>query len=368
MIKRTFLWLLVVLGVVCAGAPTAWAAIPEEPLETLEKALPSETQKLLSDVDPLSGNSWSDGMTAILSAGRERTEMLLRQVIGSGAALLVIVMLCNGARLLYGGEQDARVLRCTVMTGALAITVLSAGNVDEMIGLGAETIHIMDDFSKTLLPLLGMACAASGGAAAAAVREMITTLFVDFLVTFIDRFLVPLVYIYIGAIAAHAVLQHHSLQAIAKGIRKAVVWSLTGVVAVFTGYLAVSGVISGTADAAALRAAKFAISGAVPVVGSVLSEAASTLLLGASAMKNAIGLFGTLAIFAVCMLPFLQIGMQYLLYKVTAFFAELFDQAGLAPFISDIGGAFGLILGMAGACALLLLISLIVSISVVVPL
>ena len=162
-------------------------------------------------------------------------------------------------------------------------------------------------------------------------------------------------------------LQQQSLQSIAKGIRKFIVWGLTILLSAFTAYLTLSSVISGTADAAALRVAKFAISGAVPVVGGILSNAASTILVGASILKNTIGIFGTLAVFALCITPFIQIGIQYLLYKAAAFFAEMIDQTGLARLMDEIGGAFGMILGMTGACALLLIISLIMSISAVVP-
>ena len=45
----------------------------------------------------------------------------------------------------------------------------------------------------------------------------------------------------------------------------------------------------------------------------------------------------------------------------------MIDQTGLARLMDEIGGAFGMILGMTGACALLLIISLIMSISAVVP-
>ncbi len=69
----------------------------------------------------------------------------------------------------------------------------------------------------------------------------------------------------------------------------------------------------------------------------------------------------------LCLTPFLQIGMQYLMYKVTAFLAELVDETVLSRFMGEIGGAFGMILGMTGACALLLIISMITSISAVMP-
>lgn len=346
--------------------PAAWGIGEKEALQELDRALPYEAREILGTFDPLDGG-WETGLAALAEKGRQEAGKLLRRALGGGAALLLIVLLCDGAKLLYFREKDSQLLQCVTLTGALAVVLLSAGGISEMIGLGAETIHTMNDFSKTLLPLLGAACAASGSVTAAAVREVGTTLFADILLTCIDQLLLPLVYIYIGAITANAVLHEHSLQKIAQCIKKGITWMLTILLTVFTAYLTISGAVSGTADAAALKVAKFAISGAVPVVGGILSDAASTVLVGAAVLKNAIGIFGTLAVFALCLVPFLQIGIQYLVYKAAAFLAEVVDQAGLSALIGEIGGAFGMVLGMTGACALLLIISMITSISAVMP-
>ena len=74
-----------------------------------------------------------------------------------------------------------------------------------------------------------------------------------------------------------------------------------------------------------------------------------------------------LAILAACAYPFLQLGVQYLLYKLTAYLASVVGAPGLCKLIDGLGGAFGLILGMTGGCALLLLISVLASVGAVMP-
>ena len=70
---------------------------------------------------------------------------------------------------------------------------------------------------------------------------------------------------------------------------------------------------------------------------------------------------------ATCLTPFLRMAMQYLLYKVTAFLAGTAGSGVLVELIQALGSAFGLVLGMVGACAVLLLISITSSVSVVIP-
>ena len=93
----------------------------------------------------------------------------------------------------------------------------------------------------------------------------------------------------------------------------------------------------------------------------------ATGLAGAGVLKGAIGIFGMLAVLSICLTPFLQMVVQYLLYKLAAFLAGTITEGPLAGLIDALGTAFGLMLGMTGSCALLLLISITSSVSAVLP-
>ena len=108
-------------------------------------------------------------------------------------------------------------------------------------------------------------------------------------------------------------------------------WALGGSLAAFTLYLTLTGAVSGAADQAAVRAAKAVLSGTVPVVGGILSDAAETLLAGAGVLRGGIGIFGTLGVLAICAYPFLHLGIQYLLYRGAGFLAEAAGGGPLPP-------------------------------------
>ena len=200
------------------------------------------------------------------------------------------------------------------------------------------------------------------------VNLKVSTIFlVDLLLTLIEGFLMPMVYLYIGALTAACCMPENRLGAIAEGLKKALTWVLTTSLLLFTIYLSIVKVISGAADGTSVKLTKAAISGVVPVVGGIIADAAETVLAGAGMLKNTIGMFGVLAMFAVCVYPFLQLGIQYLLYKVTAFLAAAVGAPGICKLIDGLGSAFGLVLGMTGACAVLLLVSVLSLIAAVVP-
>ena len=121
--------------------------------------------------------------------------------------------------------------------------------------------------------------------------------------------------------------------------------------------MGITGVISGTTDAATLKAAKLTISGVVPVVGGILSDASEAVLVSAGLVRNAAGIYGIFAILAIFLTPFLRIGCHYLLLKLTGTLCAVFGVKRCTDLIGDFTTAMGLLLAMTGSVCLLQLIS-----------
>lgn len=352
---------LVLLAIVLA-VPVSAAEVPED----LRKALPEEAAELLEGIDPSDGTGFSEGIGRILDGLSGRFGGVLRRQIRNVAAILLAVILCAAVESLYQGAGGGSPQYLS-MAGALSAAALTAGDLDALIGLGSETIAGLSLFGKALLPTLAAATAASGAITTAAFQQVTTVFLVNLLLQLIEGLLIPMVYLYIGVLTAGACMEEDHLTAIAEGLKKLLVWVLSTVLLLFTIYLSVARVISGAVDGAAVKITKAAISGVVPVVGGIIADAAETVLAGAGLLKNTIGIFGMLGILAACIYPFLQLGVQYLLYKLTAFLASAVGAKSLCKLIDGLGGAFGLVLGMTGACALLLLVSVLSAVAAVIP-
>ena len=103
----------------------------------------------------------------------------------------------------------------------------------------------------------------------------------------------------------------------------------------------------------------------LPVVGSIIADASESVLAGASILRNAIGIFGLLAVLGTCLLPFLRLGANYLLYKAAAGLSAAVADSRITRLVNAISAAFGMMLGLVGATALMLFISIISVIKVV---
>ncbi len=281
--------------------------------------------------------------------------------LSTALKLLAVALLCAVVKTV-GPET-----RAAALAGALAVTALTMTDMAVMIGLGRDTIGKMDAFARFLLPAVAALTAATGGFTAAAARQGATMLFSQLLITAMDRLLIPMVYAYVGVSCAAAAVENPGLGKLAGLIKGAVTSLLTAFLVAFVGYLTASGAIAGSVDASAVKAAKLAISRAIPVVGSILADASESVLAGAGVLRGTVGAVGLLVVLAICLTPFLRLALQYLAYKLTAALCATVVQSRLSGLIDAIGGAFGLTLGMTGAAALVLLVSLVSAISAVTP-
>ena len=311
------------------------------------------------------GTGLEEGLSNLFADALHQLGGLFRAGLSTALKLMAVILLCGLAEGMRPEGQEGG-LQAVTIAGALAITALTMTDMATMIGLGRETMDKMEGFSSILLPVVAVLTAATGSVTGAAVRQGVTMLFSQLLLVAMDYLLIPLVYAYVAVSCAHAALGNPGLQRLAGLLKGTVNFILTALLLVFVGYLTASGAIAGSADAAAVKAAKLAISRAIPVVGGILADASETVLAGAGALRGTVGAAGLVVVLAICITPFLRLALQYLIYKGTAALCATVAQPRLSQLVDAIGSAFGLVLGMTGAAALILLVSLVSAVTVVV--
>ena len=240
-------------------------------------------------------------------------------------------------------------------TAAIAGVFLSAAGA--LIELGAETVTQISEYGKLLLPVMTAALAAQGGVTASTALYTVTAMFDALLSSMISNVLLPLLYLFLAVCVAYGAVGESVLQKIRDGMKWLMIWLLKTILYVFTGFIGITGVVSGPTDAATLKAAKLTISGFVPIVGGILSDASEAVLVSAGLVKNAVGLYGLFAILAIWIGPFLRIGAHYLLLRFTVMVCSILGNKRITELIQDLAAAMGFLLAMTGSVCLMLLIS-----------
>ncbi len=243
------------------------------------------------------------------------------------------------------------------LVGTVSVSLLFLKSSNTLIQLGVAAISELVEYGKLLLPVMTAAMAAQGGTATSAALNIGTAFFNSILGTLISAILIPMLYTYICLCIAHHAIGVPILKNLHDFLKWLLTWSLKILLYIFMAYMGITNVVSGSVDAATMRAAKLTISGFVPVVGNILSDASEAIIVSAGVMKNTVGVYGVLVLIALFASPFLKIGSQYLLMKFTSAVSNILGNKKLSDLIKDFSGAMGLLLAMTGTVCLLLLIS-----------
>lgn len=308
--------------------------------DSVQEYLPSETTNFGEDL-------WYIIKKAIRSIRPELAEAGVLCVCLIGVCLIVSIV--RGYTKLSTATSE--------LVGTISVGLVLLQPTGTFIRLGVETVMKLCEYGKLLLPAMTTALAAEGGVTTATSLYVGTVFLNTFLSTAISKIIIPMVYIYLALSVASCAVGGDILKNIQSFAMWLMSWSLKIMLYIFTGYIGITGVVSGTVDASSLKAAKLALSGCVPVVGSVISDASETILVSAGIMKNAAGVYGVLTMIALCIIPFLRIGVQYILLKLTSAVCSVFGTKSPVKLIGNFTGAMGILLAMTGSVCLLHLVS-----------
>lgn len=338
MIKRITIICFIIL-IMCRPVFAAEIQPPTAPI-TVQEIMPEEQ------------NSFAEGLLWVAKQAIKSAYPSLTEAIKLCSCIIAIIMLVSIVNMIPGASQLA-----INLSGVLAISILLLNPSKTLIHLGIDTVKQLQEYSKLFLPVMTTALAMQGGSAGAAALYAGTAFFNTVLGTAISSLVVPLIYVYLCLCIACSAFADTSLDKLKGFVKWLITWMLKIVLYVFTGYMSITGVVSGTTDAAALKAAKLTISGVVPVVGNILSDASEAVLVSAGVMKQAAGVYGLWVFIALWISPFIKIGIQYILLKLTASVCDVFGNKQVVKLVHDFSDSLAMVVAMSGTVCLLSLIS-----------
>ena len=322
--------------------------IPVRGLDYTAPSAPDSAEELM----PAEIESFGEGLWQVVSAAIAKMQPSIVNACRTCICLIAVVLLVG---IVQGiSDRNKGVIELVAALGIAGILLYETGS---LIQLSAETVTELSEYGKMLLPVMTAALAAQGGAATSAALYSGTAAFNALLCSAVSGVLIPVCYCYLVLGVANGAIGNEILKKLKDFVKWLATWFLKIVLYAFTGYMGITGVVSGTTDAAALKVTKMAISGMVPVVGGLMADASESVLVSARVLKNAAGVYGIIALLAVWISPFLNIGTQYLLLKGTGALCASFGSKHPAGLIQDFSTVMGLLLAMTGVECLLLLIS-----------
>lgn len=321
-------------------------------LTDVEQALPQEAGELMGTRAVTDAGDLGGGIKQIIVTAAGKSQGAVSRGMALCGQILAVVLLSAVLRGV-GGPQPEMAMR---LAGVLAIGVVCLGRISGFFAQAVQTVDSMTAFSGFLFTALAATTAATGAVGTSTALYGITAVVLSVMAKVVQAVFIPGISCYMALSVADGALGDGSLKPAGDTLKQLLSSALKFAVLIFTGYMSLSGVISGSADSSAVRAAKLAITTAVPVVGSMIADASETLLVSAGLLRSGVGVFGMLGVLAVSIGPFLETGLQYLMLKFSAAAAALVGEKELSGLIGALAAALGLLTAVTGVCTVILLI------------
>lgn len=318
----------------------------ENQTESTEKLLgllsPDATESLNEMFPDFSGSGafFEESGPSVLNFFKKVISYFLKEVKSSAKifVILIITAILSGlTETLTEGFSAEIKNACFFATFALAASAL----VNSYMLCSDIAVGVIGDISvffKALIPVLCTYLAMGGNIGLAGTISPLMFLLLQILTGIINTVFLPLINSLCALSVMNTLTSYGPVTRLIAFLKSFIKWGLSLMLTVFLGILSVQGFLGGAGDSVAIKAAKFIVGGAVPIVGGMLSESVDMAVASAGFIKNSVGALGLAGIIAIAALPVLKMLAPALMLNLCGALSEPVSSKKTADAISDIAG------------------------------
>jgi stage III sporulation protein AE len=296
--------------------------------------------------------------TSVISSLRERLGAELRFAL----SMVAIAFLCSLCSAFSPSPQLGEMME---LAACCTAALLLAGGVDSVITQSRETLDRLTDYAQAAFPAFFTTVAACGASVSASVKYAAVCFAMDVFIRVSQKLILPVIYAFLAVSVTNSIFENTMLKTMIRLTKWCAITAMSLMTSLFCVYISLSGVISGSADALAVKTTKTVISTALPVVGGILSDSAAAMLSAAGLIKNSAGVFCLVAVCVLCAGSFVLLSVKMLVFKGSAAISELAGSGRYSQLLSNLGTAFGMLLGLVGCYGTMLFFSIMSGIGMV---
>ena len=366
--KRLIFIIILLPAFIIGASADLDAAARDAGIYGVEDSLTDDARDISGKLDITGGYDTGSALGRLWRRFLDYLVEQLRGSVGDIVGLTAISVFCAMAASLV---TDKRLPEYINMAACCAAGVLICGSFGGFVTQTADAITRLSDYSRAAMPAVFTAAAACGAVTSSTAKYAAACLAMDVMISAAIKFIIALIYAFLHPVLLRrysiALFENPMLRALSKLIKWLTTTMMTGLTLAFTAYISFTAVVSGSADAVAVKTAKTVISSTLPVVGGIMSDAASTVLAAAAMIRNSAGVFSLIAVGAMCIGPFALLSVKMTLFKAAGAVADMMPNSRLSSMLRDTGTAVAMLLGLLGCCAAMLFVSFTAAIKAVSP-
>jgi stage III sporulation protein AE len=340
--------------------PEALASEIGQDIAELQEGVPDSAEEILSE----NGISPSDteAMTSV-TPGDIFSYMWAEIKAKAGyplrvfAALVAVVMLSSLVEALESTVVDKKLTRIYgIICVMVAVTVISLP-VSQTITTAASALGSGGIFMAGYIPVFAGITASSGQITSAASYSVIVVFASNLAVTIATNYMIPILSVCMALGIIEAINPNFSLSGITAAIQKVTQTIISFAMVIFLGLLSTQSIIGASADTLGVKAAKFAASNFIPIVGSAVADAYTTVKASLGLLRGGVGFFGIAAIFVMIIPPLLEVGLMRLAFSAAEIACDLFGTTSIKVLLSNTVKILSLVFSILVCFSVMLIIS-----------
>ncbi len=311
-----------------------------------------ELQKYLDSLSQFGGISVKDKLASVIngdfsldysSLGQSVLHLVweeLSVLLPAFAVILAVALLCGILNSAKSGFLHSTMSDIINFAGYISVGAVVLSCLITVLTAGFSSVIEMKKQMDILYPILLTLMAGSGGAVSVgifrpAVVFMSGGISELFSAVVFPSSIVVIVLAFVGNLSSD--VRTEKLGELFKSFNK---WLIGLTLGLFSIFLTVQGIAAAQYDGLSLRAAKYAISSSVPIVGGFLSGGFDLVLAGSALIKNALGSFAVFILFGTLLQPLMLFVAFQLFLRIAAAATEPVG-GKISSFLSRLAGDLG---------------------------
>ena len=237
-------------------------------------------------------------------------------------SVIAIAILCSVVQSIKSAFLSDGVSEIIFFVCLLSIILLLSAEVASIWLSAKNIIQNIAILNEIMSPVILTLMVASGGTVSASVYKPTVAFLTNGIINVITYAVFPL----IGLMIVFSVINCFSgsvkLSKFSDFITGVIKWIIGLSFTVYGLFLSIQGISGATFDGISAKAAKYAISNSIPLIGGYLRDGFDLMVAGSVLIKNAIGVVGVFALFYVIVSPVIHMAAVSLLFKLTAAVSE----------------------------------------------
>lgn len=199
-----------------------------------------------------------------------------------------------------------------------------------------NTIYLLKNLCEIMSPIILSLMIASGGGTSAALYKPALVFLSGGITEIVSVVLLPLVGIMIIVSCFSEVSGNIRINKFNQLFSSILKWSIGIIISLYGVFLSVKGISAAAYDGISVKAARYAVSNSVPLIGGFIKDSLDLVVAGSVIIKNAVGISVIICIFIIVLSPLIDVICFSLLLKLSAAITDTLGNTKLTNFISNV--------------------------------